>query len=234
MYSANDSPRPFSLRNAFSDSQSCALLRWIRRWTANLRFTWAHSRLTGLSSPWASSSFDLTVGYRSRLESPRFFLPLRSDIGTFTYVWSTHTSPESTLFPAFSPGLSVFFSSIAARSAGRRAPSVPLQTMAVTVGTFSKRPARPLSKVEDVLNKRGAHDPFRKFRDRPQGKVATSTCARLRNSIDIVRKYTELRTQQHYSFSFLLTLVNSLFPFWKAIFRWNLNKTIKVPKENNN
>ena len=61
MYSANDSPRPFSLRNAFSDSKSSALLRWIRRWAANLRFTWAHSRLTGLSSPWASSSFGLTA-----------------------------------------------------------------------------------------------------------------------------------------------------------------------------
>ncbi len=117
MYSANDSPRPFSLRNAFSDSQSCALLRWIRRRTANLRFTWAHSRLTGLSSPWASSSFDLTATCSSCLESPRFFLPLRSDIGTFTYVWSTHTSPESTLFPAFSGILciSLFHSSAVCR-----------------------------------------------------------------------------------------------------------------------
>ena len=102
MYSANDSPRPFSLWNAFSDSQSCALLRWIRRRTANLRFTWAHSRLAGLSSPWASPSFKLTATCSSRLESPRFFLPLRSDIGTFTYVLSTHTSSERGLFPAFS------------------------------------------------------------------------------------------------------------------------------------
>ncbi|GEM_PF-5181754 len=66
------------------------------------------SRLTGLSSPWASSSFELTFAYSSSLESPRFFLPLRSDIGTFTYVWSTHTSPESTLFPAFSGILCIF------------------------------------------------------------------------------------------------------------------------------
>ena len=218
MYSANDSPRPFSLRNAFSDSQSCALLRWIRRWTANLRFTWAHSRLTGLSSPWASSSFDLTVGYRSRLESPRFFLPCAPTSARLCTCGQPTHHRKAPCFRRF-PGSSLFFSSMAARFAGRRAPSVPpvsgscrrrfgsetasawrrkgrppfcpgmsfrshgtpsmvsvlpsvpLQAMAVAVQTFGEKSARPPPKVEDVVNKRGAHDPFRKFRDRPEGKV---------------------------------------------------------------
>ena len=33
---------------------------------------------------------------------PHFSLPLRSDIGAFMYVLSTHISPERALFPAFS------------------------------------------------------------------------------------------------------------------------------------
>ena len=52
-----------------------------------------------------------------------------------------------------------------------------------------KKLARPLSEVEDVFAKRHTDDSFRKFRDRPQGKVAISTCARPRNSTDIARKF---------------------------------------------
>ena len=40
--------------------------------------------------------------------SPRLFLPFRTDIGALMYVWSTQTSPESTVFPAFSGILCIF------------------------------------------------------------------------------------------------------------------------------
>ena len=109
MYSANDSPRPFSLRSAFSGSQSCALLRWIRRWTANFRITWAYSRLTRLSSPLASSSFDLTVGYRSCLESPRFFpSPALRHRRVYVRVVNLHIPGKHLVSGVFSGTLCIF------------------------------------------------------------------------------------------------------------------------------
>ena len=46
--------------------------------------------------------------WRRCLDSPRLFLPFRTDIGALMYVWSTQTSPESTVFPAFSGILCIF------------------------------------------------------------------------------------------------------------------------------
>ena len=46
--------------------------------------------------------------WRRCLDSPRLFLPFRTDIGALMYVWSTQTSPESTVFPAFSDIFCVF------------------------------------------------------------------------------------------------------------------------------
>ena len=51
----------FSLWNAFSFSRKGTFLRWNRRCTANMRLTWAHSRLTGLRRQWAAGSSEFTA-----------------------------------------------------------------------------------------------------------------------------------------------------------------------------
>ena len=48
-----------------------------------------------------------TMGSRV-LRVHRLFLPFRTDIGALMYVWSTQTSPESTVFPALSGILCIF------------------------------------------------------------------------------------------------------------------------------
>ena len=51
----------FSLWNAFLFSHKGTFLRWIRRCMANMRLTWAHSRLTRLRRQWAAGSSEFTA-----------------------------------------------------------------------------------------------------------------------------------------------------------------------------
>ena len=66
----------FSLWNAFSFSHKGTFLRWIRRCTANMRLTWAHSRLTGLRRQWAAGSSEFTAVFCIQ-ESSRRCAPCR-------------------------------------------------------------------------------------------------------------------------------------------------------------
>ncbi len=194
----------------------------------------------GTPSPIARAALSCG-GSGDGLQAPAFFFPCaRTSARLRTCGQPTHPR-KAPCFRRF-PGFSVFLSSIAARSAGRHAPSVPpvsglCRRRAWTAGSGSetasawrrtarfpfcpgtsfrsrgtsiygvrapfrassgdgrgstdirKKLARPLPKVEDVFAKRHTDDSFRKFRDRPQGKVAISTCARPRNSTDIAQKF---------------------------------------------
>ena len=59
---------------------------------------------------------------------------------------------------------------------------------AVAVRTFAEKGSGPLAEVEDMVAKTHMDGPFRKFRGRPQGKVAISSCGRPWNSYDIARR----------------------------------------------
>ena len=59
---------------------------------------------------------------------------------------------------------------------------------AVAVRTFAEKGSGPLAEVEDMVAKTNRDGPFRKFRGRPQGKVAISSCGRPWNSYDIARR----------------------------------------------
>lgn len=63
-----------------------------------------------------------------------------------------------------------------------------LQTFAVAVRTFAEKGSGPFAEVEDMVAKTNTDVPFRKFRGRPQGKVAISSCGRPWNSYDIARR----------------------------------------------
>ena len=63
-----------------------------------------------------------------------------------------------------------------------------LQAFSVAVRTFAKKGSGPLAEVEDMVAKTHMDGPFRKFRGRPQGKVAISSCGRPWNSYDIARR----------------------------------------------
>ena len=63
-----------------------------------------------------------------------------------------------------------------------------LQAFSVAVRTFAEKGSGPLAEVEDMVAKTHMDGPFRKFRGRPQGKVAISSCGRPWNSYDIARR----------------------------------------------
>ena len=67
----------------------------------------ASPQLPSRRSTWPRESMPAAT-WRRCLDSPRLFLPFRTDIGALMYVWSTQTSPESTVFPAFSGILCIF------------------------------------------------------------------------------------------------------------------------------
>ena len=60
-----------------------------------------------------------------------------------------------------------------------------LQAFSVAVRTFAEKGSGPLAEVEDLVAKTNRDGPFRKFRGRPQGKVAISSCGWPWNSYDI-------------------------------------------------
>ena len=62
-----------------------------------------------------------------------------------------------------------------------------LQAFSVAVRTFAEKGSGPLAEVEDMVAKTNRDGPFRKFRGRPQGKVAMSSCGWPWNSYDIAR-----------------------------------------------
>ena len=69
-----------------------------------------------------------------------------------------------------------------------------LQAFAVAVRTFAEKGSGPLAEVEDMVAETHRDGPFRKFRGRPQGKVAISSCGWPWNSYDIAgRLYRILR-----------------------------------------
>ena len=57
----------------------------------------------------------------------------------------------------------------------------------MAVRTFAEKGSGPLAEVEDMVAKTHRDGPFRKFRGRPQGKVAISSCGWPWNSYDIAR-----------------------------------------------
>ena len=63
-----------------------------------------------------------------------------------------------------------------------------LQAFSVAVRTFAEKGSGPLAEVEDMVAKTHRDGPFRKFRGRPQGKVAISSCGWPWNSYDIARR----------------------------------------------
>ena len=63
-----------------------------------------------------------------------------------------------------------------------------LQAFSVAVRTFAEKGSGPLAEVEDMVAKTHMDGPFRKFRGRPPGKVAISSCGRPWNSYDIARR----------------------------------------------
>lgn len=62
-----------------------------------------------------------------------------------------------------------------------------LQAFAMAVRIFAEKGSGPLAEVEDMVAETQKYGPFRKFRDRPQGKVVISSCGRPWNSYDIAR-----------------------------------------------
>ena len=73
--------------------------------------------------------------------------------------------------------------------------SVFLQAVSVAVRALAEKGSRPPAEVEDMVPKTHTDDPFWKFRDRPQEKVAISACCWPRNPSDIAeRLYRRRRT----------------------------------------